>query len=128
MTNDDQIRLRILLAAHPLLTIFGYGEYGKPLLATTEGREELLKATAEIDMARAWLRTQERRETLNHNHSSYGLKHLAESAMDGYISNGAFIAAALLDGWIVRRIDDSSPNVRLNIRERTVRNSGEIHP
>ena len=45
--------------------------------------------------------------------SSYGLKHVAEAEI-GYTTNGAFIAAAIAEGFIVRRVGDG-PNALLNI-------------
>ena len=78
----------------------------------------MLAAIAEIDRARAWLRTQQPPLTLNARRSSYSLKHIAERAAGNYISNGAFIAAALLEGWTVKRIPGSNPNAWLNISEK----------
>lgn len=118
--TDTELRLAAILKQHPLLTYFGFGEYQRPLMATKKGQADLLAATAEIDYARAWLRTQQSRHTLNLCRSSYGLKHIAERAVRRYISNGAFIAAALLEGWKVKRIFDS-PNAQLNISEKGLR-------
>lgn len=119
--NDTEQRLPAILARHPLLTHFGFGEFNRPFTATEKGRNDLLAAIAEIDHARAWLRTQQSRLTLNPRRSSYGLKHIAERAAGSYISNGALIAAALLEGWKVKRISEISPNARLNISEKGLR-------
>ena len=116
--NDTAQRLPAILSQHPLLTHFGFGEFNRPFAATEKGRNDLLAAIAEIDRARAWLRTQQPRLTLNARRSSYGLKHIAERAAGNYISNGAFIAAALLEGWTVKRIPGSNPNAWLNISEK----------
>ena len=116
--NDTAQRLPAILSQHPLLTYFGFGEFNRPAATTEKGRNDLLAAIAEIDRARAWLRTQQPRLTLNPHRSSYGLKHIAERATGDYISNGAFIAAVLLEGWKVKRISEISPNARLNISEK----------
>lgn len=67
-----------------------------------------------------------RRKTLNRRVTSYGLKHAAERAMralnvpDYYVSNGAFICAAIALGHRVEHIP-GSPNAWLDlnvIRER----------
>lgn len=67
-----------------------------------------------------------RRKTLNRKVTSYGLKHAAERAMRGlgvgdpYVSNGAFIAAAIALGFRVEQIQ-GTPNAFLNlvvVRER----------
>lgn len=46
--------------------------------------------------------------------SSYGLKHIAEKATNGYISNGSLIAAALLSEISVNRIP-KTPNASVGI-------------
>lgn len=121
MTAVERVRLRAILQAHPLLTLHGFGEYEDPCRASPGGRRALLAAIAEIDTARAWLSGQQRIENLNLKQTSYGLKHMAERAMNRYIPNGAFIAAAMLDGWKVRRLPDSNPNAWLNISQKGLR-------
>lgn len=121
MTAVDLARLRVIMQAHPLLTLHGFGDYANPCRAAPEGRRALLAAIAEIDTARAWLCGQQRIETLNLKQTSYGLKHMAERAMNRYIPNGALITAALLDGWKVKRLPDSNPNAWLNISQKGLR-------
>lgn len=128
MTPFDETRLRSVMEQYPLLTHFGFGEYGQPFIATKQGRNDLLKATDEINRARAWLKTQQQRVSINPKHSSYGLKHVAERAAGGYISNGSLIAAALMEGWKVQRIDLDNPNARLNISERHLKRSCNDRP
>lgn len=55
--------------------------------------------------------------------TSYGWKHVAESwlresQMGGYVSNGAFIAAAALAGYRVERDAPQKPNAVFNMRSR----------
>jgi hypothetical protein len=64
---------------------------------------------------RVWLRQFNKTKTLNkRSGTSYGLKHVAEEDI-GYITNGVFIAAAIAEGFRVKRCSDNSPNGRLNI-------------
>lgn len=65
-------------------------------------------------------------QRINKNHSSYGLKHLAErraaKLSDGevrYISNGALILAMVDAGFEFRKIEDT-PNVYFNVSERAL--------
>jgi hypothetical protein len=75
----------------------------------------------QVDLAIRWLGYHGRRVTINPKYSSYGLKHAAENTAPilrpnaiPYISNGAFIAAAIHLGYRVVQILDT-PNVRINI-------------
>lgn len=120
MNPENLALLEAVMEAHPLLTHFGYGEYDNACKATPENRARLLSAVDEIQAARAWLSTQTPRLTLNHRRSSYGLKHIASKATRCYIANGSFIAAALMDGWIVKRIP-KTPNARINLSETALR-------
>jgi hypothetical protein len=54
------------------------------------------------------------RATSNRRQGSYGLKHVAERATGRYISNGAFILAALRLGYAARRFPNS-PNCAFNM-------------
>ena len=56
--------------------------------------------------------------------SSYAWKHIAEHALGAYVSNGEFIAAALLSGHRLKpcwsaRSTDPNPNAFLNIEARS---------
>jgi hypothetical protein len=70
---------------------------------------------------------------INTNHSSYGLKHLAERyakiASDNevnYISNGTLILAMVDAGFEFRKIDNS-PNVYFNVSERAIKAIAKIY-
>lgn len=90
----------------------------------------------QVDAAREWIRAHARpRKTLNTTRSSYGLKHSVEASSCGaglvylqrdpqgrmwvskrrYVSNGAFIAAAILEGFLAVRCRWNSPNVYFNM-------------
>lgn len=103
----DQKTLDEVMAKHPALTANGFAE-GEPV------------DLGQVDLAMRWLEYHGRRATINPKFSSYGLKHLAEKTTAAlrpgavpYISNGAFIAAAVHLGYRVSRIRNT-PNVCLN--------------
>jgi hypothetical protein len=48
--------------------------------------------------------------------TSYGWKHVVENAVRLYVCNGAFIAAAILAGYRVRRVAPGHPNAVFNMR------------
>jgi hypothetical protein len=73
-----------------------------------------------IEECRVWLRSNiERTRTApKSGRTSYGLKHVAESHI-GYISNGQFIAAAVMEGYPFRLIP-GSPNVLFGMSKRSI--------
>jgi len=101
---------------------FGFGVFD-PRSRTLEQREAGLRKQREVICeprsliefmaARSWLSQFDRIKAVNRCGSSYGLKHVAGRDI-GYVTNGVFIAAAIAEGFIVRRIDDS-PNAWFNI-------------
>jgi hypothetical protein len=67
----------------------------------------------EIARGRRFLKENCRRtKTIRRRIGSYGLKHEAERLAGGYISNGALIAAACLEGYAVER---EGPNARFSL-------------
>ena len=44
-----------------------------------------------------------RQRTINKTNSSYGIKHIVESNMGKYVSNGTLIAAMFITGFTVQR-------------------------
>lgn len=98
-----------------------------------ERRREAYESNWSVDqfeLAMIFLSKQGKVKTVNRDMSSYGLKHRAERLSRGfgmfehlgdYVSNGMFIAASYAAGFIVKRIDRSSYNARLNISKRTLR-------
>ena len=79
-------------------------------------REDLRepRSLARFMAARGWLRRFGKIRALNRRGTSYGLKHCAEDDI-GYVTNGVFIAAAIAEGFTVRRAESGSPNAWLNI-------------
>ena len=55
------------------------------------------------------------RKSINKNHNSYGLKHFVEDLYEGDISNGAFIQAALYEGYQIKPFGPDSPNAYFNM-------------
>lgn len=123
---------RILLE-YPDLTAFGFGLYGNHEARTDKEsrdefdaeQQELYDNRHEIVLALEWLNKAKKTMTINRDNSSYGLKHMAESyhrnigvVDDCYISNGAFIAAAVLAGFTIERCRVDSPNAYMNISKR----------
>lgn len=74
----------------------------------------------EFSVCCEWLQGCTTRKTINTSFSSYRLKHMVEAWAkkigldDNYVSNGAFIAAAIHMGFDWKP-DFDSPNVRFNI-------------
>tara|TARA_R110000772_G_scaffold16607_2_gene47017 strand:+ start:903 stop:1235 length:333 start_codon:yes stop_codon:yes gene_type:complete len=101
MIKDNDIEK--VLQVYPGLSAEGLNKAGRPLDKN------------HVAVAVKWLKKQERRISVNPTCSSYNLKHVVERAPGGvYITNGAFIAAAVLLGFTIQHLG-SSPNVRINI-------------
>jgi hypothetical protein len=111
---------------YPDLTSFGFGIFRHYYPRKSPAEREVLFAQERADLlsnvgveyfirARKWLSVQLRTKNVNRKASqSYGLKHEAEQ-VEGYVTNGAFIAAAIAEGFIVQRCPDGNPNAWLNI-------------
>ncbi len=82
-------------------------------LLTTQGLREIQRAIE-------WLEQCSRTKRIRRNETSYGYKHQAErwhggrGRCNGYVSNGALIAGAILLGFQVVRIDGSL-NAYINV-------------
>lgn len=96
-----------VLAKHPKLTAFGFGGEGEIDPSEVQTCIEWLLAHDALD----------RRKTINTKYTSYSWKHAVERAKKRYISNGAFICAALYLGYKMKRVSPTSPNTYFNIRE-----------
>jgi hypothetical protein len=92
----------------------GYDYNGKP--------EEMLDedVLAQFETCKRWLNNVSRIKTFNSKHTSYGYKHMVERWANRYVSNGAFIAAAIALGIPIRRSYGKSPNVILPLSEKSV--------
>jgi hypothetical protein len=65
----------------------------------------------QVEICKRWLQEFARPGSRWHIHSSYGLKHIVERWAGEYVSNGAFILAALELGYSSRPYSRKSPNV-----------------
>lgn len=75
----------------------------------------------EIEYCREWLQKYSyKRKTINNRVSSYSMKHIVESKAhedgmcDGYITNGSFIVAALMEGYAMDSIYEYNPHFNMN--------------
>lgn len=137
--DDFERRLALLMRDLPQLTSVGLDGVRGAALGTREFlalspqerevkyvelREDL---RAELDAVRwvhDWLiDTVTPLAGLNRSRSSYGLKHLAEDLRGEYLTNGAFIAGALLAGFVsdVTEPGRLERNVRFNMSERDLK-------
>jgi len=110
-----------VLEQEPTLSDFGFGladfyrMHEEPAAKFQEDRKRIrdLDSLAQFVVARGWLSKFAKLNSFNRRGNSYGLKHIAERDI-GYVSNGVFIAAAIAEGFSVRRIDNG-PNAVFNI-------------
>ncbi|WP_329254890.1 hypothetical protein OG223_29230 [Streptomyces sp. NBC_01478] len=113
-----------VMQQHPWLNSFGIGVFD-PLRKTAEqrrtdlaaGREELAGSGATVMETAAWLReniTPIKTPTA----SSYSVKHVMERATGRYVTNGEFIAAALVAGYTFKYVQ---PNVLFGMSARDLK-------
>lgn len=121
---ESERQLAALMHQLPSLNSFGFGP--GDFARTKQEREKNmldwrreLRASKRVDTLRSWLVDNiAPRKTVNQWAGSYGLKHLAEAELD-YVTNGEFIAAAILEGYPYRR-DDRGPNATFGMSERSI--------
>ena len=130
------IDMERVLEREPQLGDFGFGVFD-PRRKTPEQRAaELLRdredirkprSLAQFMTARGWLRRFGQLKKINQRGTSYGLKHHAEDEI-GYVTNGVFIAAAVAEGFVVRRAGayGDSPNAWFNISTEAWRHAGRL--
>jgi hypothetical protein len=108
-----QSEIEIATAQFPNLCAFGFRDvpHAGDRLLTEEGTVKEVSACA-------WFIREmcAPTKTLRRSVSSYGWKHLVENALGLYVSNGAFIAAAILCGYRVERVGPRNPNAVFNMR------------
>ena len=120
-------RTKILRAAKqlPMLTDFGLGvPYGTKIKQRRKAfkveRTKLLSSTERFEAACEWFKDVEKTVHINPRHNSYFLKHIAERSIDGHLSNGVFIVAAIHCGFDVVTAK-YYPNVLFNIDEESIK-------
>jgi len=101
---------------YPNLGISGFWHKTRITLShLKEERVELSKAVNEVDESREWIRKNCRKKKgMNMDRSSYGLKHNIEKE-NGYISNGACIAAFIAEGYKLHHFNSKSLNCYFNV-------------
>ena len=126
-------KLKALMDEHPTLNHFGIGhcsalyspnaspEWNDRILQGH--REHLRVSIADVIWTVGWLRSNvEPIKTINRRHSSYGLKHMASLFRPTdyvcYISNGVFIAAAMIVGYPFKL---DPPNAMFGMSERSIK-------
>lgn len=105
--DEVLIKIKTVQAMYPDLTDFGFGGEG-------DIRPDEMQTCIEWLLAHDAL---DRRKTINTKYSSYSWKHIVERAKNKYVSNGAFICAALYLGYKMKRPTSPNPNAYFNIRE-----------
>jgi len=120
-----------VMKAYPRLTACGFSSRRSPDFYAD--RAEMLTDAflREVDRAENLLRCYRKTKIVSYLQTSYGLKHRAEryareaGADRGacYVSNGAMIVAAVVEGFVIKRVGRSSPNVFINISARPCRDS-----
>jgi hypothetical protein len=131
LAMDLRASIRSVAIKHPQLRAYGYrladvadddaNKFGEP---DDEFVGQVLRALE-------WLKDVPKTARFNRGSTSYGYKHQAEhwhrasgSGQDCYISNGAFIVAALIAGFKVKRCGGfDSPNAYFNMGERKTKPS-----
>ena len=125
--SSVQLHLAITMAKLPDLTDFGIGLYAEHRKLPpeernaifTKEREDLRKSADRVARVIDWLQANVLpTRTINVRRTSYGLKHCAEEDT-GYITNGVFIAAAVIAGFTYR-IKPRTPNVAFGMSERSI--------
>jgi hypothetical protein len=115
-----------VMKTYPRLTAAGFLSPRDPDFAVY--RAEMLTEAFmnEVDRAEDFLRGYRKIKNVSFLQMSYGLKHRAERCAreagadwgDCYVSNGALIVAAVLHGFVVKRVGRSSLNAYINISQR----------
>ena len=109
----------------PQLNVFGIGVNQEDLRKASEratelerDRKELLASVDACNKCCEWLRRNiSKIKTIDKRHTSYELKHLAETEI-GYMTNGVFICAAIHCGYPYKLTN--GPNVRFGMSQKSI--------
>lgn len=107
--SEDELRLAKVMMLHPALHAWGLGEHrgtrwrklspDERKAEMTDARKVLRDSASTVGWVADWIAdSMVQTKSLNRRHNSYGLKHLAERYRGEHVSNGAFIAGAILAG------------------------------
>ena len=128
--SATELRLVITMVKIPELNAHGVGLYPHHARLPVperdkflaDERSELRRSLDRVAATVEWLQKHIRSiKTINLNHTSYGLKHIAEKEI-GYIPNGVFVAAAIIAGYPYRL---HKPNAAFGMSERSIRESAK---
>jgi hypothetical protein len=127
VTQDD---ISVVMEQVPNLNNFGIGSFldGRGLseaektAAIEASKKSLLASEEACTKICDWLSDMEPIQTASC--SSYGLKHIVEVEI-GYVTNGAFIVAAIHSGFPFR-LNSGSPNVSFGISKRSIKRKREL--
>lgn len=119
--------LERLLKEQPELNDFGFGVFDNQLRGAARqaeialNRERLIDGAEKIFEVVGWLEAYIAPiKSLNQSRTSYGMKHVVERDKSiGYITNGQFIAAALLGGFDYQLPYATCPNAHFNMSEKS---------
>ena len=123
--------LRKIKAEHQYLGSHGIGIGGIACRDTDwridhEGARRALQLSDNLLRCIQLLQQIEKRKSIDRTQTSYGWKHLVERLLTTvhgehvYISNGEFIAAALIAGFKIRPLEHGGPNCFLNLSRRSL--------
>ncbi len=122
-----EAKVKLVLTGLPDLAIHGFTVVGEGIVpiididkqrAIERGSLLSLDSLRAIVIARGWiLRYLLKDLKINRARTSYGLKHLAER-QTGYLTNGQFIVAMLLEGY---QMESSGADSLFNVREGSIR-------
>lgn len=120
----DIIDLEKIMETHPTLNTIGFGlsnctrynSVAERRAAMVQHRSDLLDQLDICERVSRWLRESTKAVVrINRNYGSYTWKHIAEKEIGTYVSNGAFIAAAIFCGYKCESFGEESPNAYFNI-------------
>jgi hypothetical protein len=117
--TDSESDMLCVMQRCPDLTDFGLGVSRQQIFNVERAKLLEDRSLAQFTRARGWLRKFSKTKAHNGRGDSYGLKHVAEIDI-GYVTNGVFIAAALAEGFSVKRNYSGSPNARFNISSKAL--------
>lgn len=125
--NEPDRQLAAVMIREPRLNQNGFGPsaFARTIQERraqfAQWRVDLRASAAHVDEVREWLVLNvEPRQTINTDARSYGLKHLAESDLGAYVTNGELIAAAIIAEYPYRSSTAESPNAVFGMSARSI--------
>ena len=103
-----QIRMVDVLTNHPTISERGYDGDGN--------YQDLLRSYDVFESCCLILRPIDKSKKVGTKHASYGLKHVLEGMIGGYVSNGVAICALIDCGYTIK-VGTSKRNVSFNMYE-----------